>query len=241
MGNKNRVMYILEGNIGAGKSTFLTMLAQHTPSVSVALEPLHEWQNQIYGQSLLANFYQDPKRWAYTFENLTLISRVQNHLIEQQNNHPWRIVERSIYSGNYVFARNSYESAFLTPIEWQIYQEWFTILTHSKCFAPQGFIYLRVSPEVAFERIKKRNRRAEKKLTLAYLRQVHAKHEEFLIQKRVTCASLIDVPILVLNVDQEFEADTAHFYEHTQQVQKFLQKTGIHHDQSNQYVYQKCM
>ena len=41
----------------------------------------------------------------------------------------------------------------------------------------QGFIYVRVNPEVAFARIKKRNRHAEKGITLSYLRQVHEKHE----------------------------------------------------------------
>ena len=234
-------MYILEGNIGAGKSTFLSLLAQDAPSISVALEPVHTWQNQIYGQSLLAHFYQDPKRWAYTFENLTLISRVQNHLIEQQSNHPLRIVERSIYSGNYVFARNSYESSFLTPIEWHIYQEWFTFLTQGKCCKPQGFIYLRVSPEVAFERIKKRNRLAEKKLTLAYVRQVHEKHEAFLMQKHAICSFLTKVPILTLDVNQEFEHNSENLSKHVQQVKKFLYKTNPHNYQSDAHEYQKLV
>jgi len=230
-------MYILEGNIGAGKSTFLTCLTQYVPEISVTFEPVHEWQNRIYGQSLLANFYQDPRRWAYTFENLTLISRVQNHLNEQQKNHSQRIIERSIYSGNYVFARNSYENAFLTSIEWQIYQEWFIFLTRAKCLAPQGFIYLRVSPEIAFERIKKRNRCAEKKLTLAYLRQVHEKHEAFLIQKHATCPSMVDVPVLTLDVDQEFEHNSGNFMNHAQRIKTFLYKTESHNYQPDIPVY----
>lgn len=215
-------MYILEGNVGAGKSTFLTLLEKQISTISVALEPVHEWQNHMYGQSLLANFYQDPNRWAYTFENLTLISRVKNHLAEQQHENRCRIIERSIYSGNYVFARNSYESNFLTPVEWRMYQDWFNYLTENKCKTPKGFIYLRISPEVAFERIKKRNRHAEKDITLAYLRQVHEKHEAFLIQKHAVADALKYVPVLVLDVSEEFETDDTMLAHHIEAVKRFL-------------------
>jgi len=215
-------MYIVEGNVGAGKSTFLTLLEKHISTVSIALEPVDTWQHQMYGQSLLANFYQDPHRWAYTFEHLTLISRVQNHLAEQTNNHPLRIMERSIYSGNYVFARNSYESGFLTGTEWRVYQDWFTLLTEQKCVAPQGFIYLRVSPEVAYTRVKKRNRLSEKNLTLAYLRHIHEKHEAFLIGKHAICSALKDVPVLVIDVDKEFETDEQMLNKHIARIQTFF-------------------
>jgi len=33
-------MYIVEGNIGAGKSTFLKLLSQHVPQVTVVQEPV---------------------------------------------------------------------------------------------------------------------------------------------------------------------------------------------------------
>lgn len=49
-------MYIVEGNIGAGKSTFLNLIGIHMPHVSIALEPLNNWQSEEYGQSLLKNF-----------------------------------------------------------------------------------------------------------------------------------------------------------------------------------------
>ena len=105
-------MYILEGNIGAGKSTFLTLLAKHLPHICVTLEPMHNWQKQIYGQSLLANFYQDPKRWAYTLETLAMFCRVREHMEEQKKEDTIQITERSIYSGHYCFAQNDYESGF---------------------------------------------------------------------------------------------------------------------------------
>ena len=76
-------MYIVEGNIGAGKSTFLRLIQAQLPQVSVVFEPLHNWQSQVYGQSILSQFYNDPHRWAYTMETLAMACRVQEHIQEQ--------------------------------------------------------------------------------------------------------------------------------------------------------------
>ncbi len=216
-------MYILEGNIGAGKSTFLRMLAERIPTLRVRQEPVNNWQRQVYGQSLLTNFYQDPKRWAYTFETLTMICRVQEHLIEQQAaNVTDVVVERSIYSGHYCFAKNSFMSGFLTPLEWQLYQEWFAMLTSDKITTPRGFIYLSVDPEVSYERIKKRNRYAEKSLSLGYLKQIHARHQEFLIAKKDVAPELAQIPVLTLNCNEEFEANSVNFDKHVSAVLDFF-------------------
>lgn len=214
-------MYILEGTIGAGKSTFLRLLEQHLPHVSVALEPM-QWQNQIYGQSLLANFYQEPKRWAYTLETLTMVCRIQDHLKEQNNPNPNRVLERSIYSGCYCFGRNSYENDYMNATEWHMYQDWFTFLTKEKCKPPLGFIYLKVDPEIAFERIKKRNRLAEKKLTLAYLKQIDRRHQEFLIHKAAVLPEIETTPVLVLDCNEEFETNVPQLRKHLKEVEEFL-------------------
>src|SRR5579872_5169822 len=112
-------MYLVEGNIGAGKSTFLGLLARHLTYTSVCFEPREQWQHED-GQSLLSLFYQDPKRWAYTMETVAMIWRVRNHLLEQKNAHPFRIMERSVYSGHYVFAYNDYAQGYLTKLEWEL-------------------------------------------------------------------------------------------------------------------------
>src|SRR5581483_5280099 len=166
-------MYIVEGNIGAGKSTFLTMVAQQAPHISVVLEPLHNWQRQTHGQSLLVNFMNNPRRWSYTMETLTMMCRVKDHLQEQANPNPSRLMERSIYSGHYCFALTGYESGFMTGVEWQMYSQWFNFLVPGKCRPPQGFIYLKVDPLISFERIAKRKREGESAITLDYLKAIH--------------------------------------------------------------------
>ena len=78
-------MYIVEGNIGVGKSTFLNLIQQNLPEVKILTEPKDNWTNQIYGQSLLENFYKSPQRWAYTLETLAMICRAKDHMREQES------------------------------------------------------------------------------------------------------------------------------------------------------------
>jgi deoxyadenosine/deoxycytidine kinase len=216
-------MFIIEGNIGAGKSTFLTMIGQALTDVGVALEPLHHWQKKVYGQSLLANFYHDPRRWSYSFETFAMVCRVREHMREQEiADHTVRLLERSIYSGHYCFVRNGYLNGYMTDLEWEMYQAWFDFLIPQRCRVPQGFIYLRTTPAVAYKRIKKRNRVAEKDLTFDYLKQIHEHHERFLIEKKEILADLLAVPVLVLDCDKEFADDQYEFDQHVRQVKAFI-------------------
>lgn len=217
-------MYIIEGNIGAGKSTFLRLISHHLPEIKTVDEPVDSWQNTVYGKSLLTNFYEDPQRWAYTFELLTMMSRMQSYL-QHDHQGTLHIAERSIYSGFYCFARNSYAQRFMNDLEWQAYQEWFAQLTH-QCSVPKGFIYLRVSPEIAYERIKKRKRHAEKTITLAYLKQIHQQHESFLIKKDTVLPVLQKIPVLTLDCTVEFECNPAQMHRHIHALQTFFMQTG---------------
>lgn len=219
-------MYILEGNIGAGKSTFLKLLAHNMPDISVGFEPLHNWQSKVHGQSLLSNFYEKPQRWAYSLETFAMICRVFEHLKDQEFSHDI-IIERSIYSGHYVFAVNGYQQGFMSDLEWHLYNQWFDALVSTKCKSPQGFIYLRVEPEIAYKRIKKRNRLAEKKITLAYLKQIHGCHEKFLLEKAGILPDLKSVPVLILDCNEDFEHDDSILLQHLTAVKAFVQKNSL--------------
>jgi deoxyadenosine/deoxycytidine kinase len=228
-------MYIVEGNIGTGKSTFLKLVAQHLPHISVILEPRHHWQSDD-GESLLGNFYQDPHRWAYTMETLAMICRVREHVAEQQHLAPNRIMERSIYSGHYCFAQNDFDNGFMTPVEWFAYNQWFNFLVPNKCKPPLGFIYLKTDPEVSYERIKKRNRGSETGISLDYLKQIDACHNKFLIEKDGILPSLKNVPVLTLACNTEFETDQQTLSKHLQLLTSFLQETQLAKALSSQVI-----
>lgn len=219
-------MYIVEGNIGTGKSTFLKLLAQNVPHVAVVYEPRQHWQKDD-GVSLLSNFYHDPHRWAYTMETLTMICRVREHLNEQKNRSPYRVMERSIYSGHYCFAQNDFDNGFMNETEWSIYNQWFNFLVPNHCQAPLGFIYLKTNPAISHERIKKRNRGSEAGITLGYLQQINDCHNAFLIEKKGVLPMLKEVPVLVLDADQEFEDNPKVLKDHLNRVQEFMEQTQL--------------
>ena len=218
-------MYILEGNIGAGKSTLLNLLGTEIPNISVLQEPAHKWYNTDNGLSLLNLFYQQPDRWAFTIETLAMISRVKDHTNEQKKKNQIIVMERSIYSGYYCFAKNGHVNGFMTDIEWSIHNQWFDFLITNKCQIPDGFIYIQTDPEIAFERIKKRNRDAEQSISQKYINQIHDFHEQFLIEKKEVSAQLKSVPVLILDGNHEFETDSAQLKKYISSINQFLRET----------------
>lgn len=234
-------MFIVEGNIGAGKSTFLRLLGEKLPWLSVSLEPVQNWNAEDQGQSILNSFYTDPKRWAYTFETLTMLNRVRDHIQEQCTESNARFVERSIYSGHYCFAKNSHQSGFLNGLEWQLYQEFFQFLTRTQCEQPQGFIYLRVDPATSYERMKRRNRSAESTVPLEYLEDIHRLHDEFLIDRHKVVDSIKKTPVLVLDCNEEFESNEILFAQHCVQIKEFIQENSLTIEQTFEQQNQKLL
>jgi len=212
-------MYILEGAIGAGKSTLLSLLKKHVPEIMVKKEPVAAWSDETQN-SLLKKFYKDPVRWAYTFEKATLFERVKNHLDYQLTKESNLVVERSIYSGHYIFAKNSYEQNFLTELEWKMYQEWFDFLV-GRCMTPKGFIYIKAQPEVSYSRIKKRARSGEEAISLEYLHQIYNKHEQ-LFASNNNYKLIKNIPVLTLDVDKDFEKNSFYTNQHVDTVKKFI-------------------
>ena len=187
-------------------------------------EPVDQWQRVAAGENLLERFYKDTKRWAYTFQSYAFITRV----MEQQkkaaeSKQGLQILERSVYSDRYCFAKNCFEMGTMSPLEWSLYQEWFDWLIENYVQKPQGFIYLRTSPEKSYERLKKRARSEEKVVPLEYLTLLHDKHEQWLIGKEGIAKSLQNVPVLVIEADKEFENYPAQMEEYIGQIAEFIE------------------
>lgn len=200
-------LIIVEGNIGAGKSTFLKII-QDNLACQVVFEPSEKWQNISGKGNLLDNFYKDTPRWAYTFQSYAFITRTLAQKQSAKNN-PYltQVLERSVFSDKYCFAKNLYESGHMSDMEWTLYNEWFNWFFEDYVQKPDGFIYLRTNPQTCYNRLKKRNRSEEQEVPLDYLTKLHQKHENWLIHKQNLDHYVQDVPVLVLDCDQEFEAD----------------------------------
>jgi deoxyadenosine/deoxycytidine kinase len=103
------------------------------------------------------------------------------------------IVERSIISDHYIFAKKLKEEGRMNLIEWKVYEAWYKWLSGAFDVLPDAMIYLRCSPEIAYERVKKRNRPEESSITLEYLQSLHQYHEELLIGNPSLNVKVIDV------------------------------------------------
>lgn len=195
-------IYFVEGNIGTGKSTFLNMIESlHNEKYQVIYEPVDVWTNfkDTSGKNILQYFYEDPKRFAYTFQNTAFVSRVEK-LREIDKTKEAVFIERSIWSDKNVFAKNCFESGMMSEIEYMLYLKWFEWLEENLKFeGTPEFVYLRCSPETSFERMKKRNRSEEIGVSLEYLSQIHQKHEDWLLD------SIKNQNITILNAEEDFK------------------------------------
>lgn len=213
--------FIVEGNIGAGKSTFLRMLTQYL-NAQLIYEPHEKWQN-VSGENILDLFYKDTRRWAYTFQSYAFITRILE--LESQSKKSdcqIQILERSVFSDRYCFAKNCYETGLMNSLEWKLYQEWFEWLVSNYSPKPSGFIYLQTDPEICHSRLLKRNRSEESGVPLNYLQLLHDKHESWLINKDGIADYLKDIPVLIVSCNEEFENDLGVQKEHISKIINFF-------------------
>jgi len=175
----NKVKFIaLEGNTGSGKSTVLQLLST-LPGVEIRPEPVEVWQD-FHGHNLLQLRYDDPKRWSFTFQTMVQLTRLKMH--SPTNSHlPFKIMERSLHSNRYCFLECALHSKQLTEAEFALSTEWFQFLETNFNIDLDLIVYLRTSPELVFDRIKKRNRAEEKNITLEQLQKIDRFYEDWIM------------------------------------------------------------
>ena len=227
----NNVFFLtVEGNIGAGKSTFLKKL-QNDLSSNVLFEPCDKWQN-INGFNALEKFYSDIKRWAYSFQLYAFLTRTESILqqiesinLNKLDKKNFFIAERSIFTDRYVFAKTCYENGYMEDLEWNMYTTWFewTIARQPQCIIPNGIIYLETTPEKSYQRIMHRGRGEEKKIALSYIEKLYENHSNWLIAKKNIDDRIKEIPVLVLNCNQEFENNSIIWGNMLYSIQRFIE------------------
>lgn len=222
----NKKKLVVEGNIGAGKSTFLKIMRDYL-DLEVVFEPHEQWQSVGSGHNLLDMFYKDTKRWAYTFQTYAFITRIlnQEQRVEMSSAQSF-LFERSIYSDRYCFAKNCFEMGTMEPIEWDLYCSWFEWLDRSQI---DGFVYLQTDPTICYERMLKRSRAEEAVVPLEYIERLHNKHEDWLVHKKDIASRLHDVPVLVLECNVDFQSSLTEQAKHAAAIARFF---GIHQKSS---------
>ena len=173
-------MILLEGNIGAGKST-VGRLLKASSRFDFIEEPVDQWQGG-YASNLLDMFYHDMERWSFTFQILAFVTRAKTwQEILARTEHSRVVLERSIFTDRHVFATSMHQIGAMSETEWQVYCGLWDFLSTNYCVEPDAIVYLRTPAEECLERIKERDRSEEVGIELDYLKQLEDLHDAWLL------------------------------------------------------------
>ena len=193
------LLIFVEGNIGTGKSTFLKMIEEyHGDCAQVIYEPVDVWTSfkDSEGRNILDFFYSDPKRYAYMFQNLAFISRIET-LKGINTTKKFVFIERSIWSDKNVFAQNCHSNGVMTDLEYKLYNKWFDWMQEAIAEQVKGclFMYLKCPSEISLSRLHARNRPEEKSITLEYLQQLEGRHDKWFSEIPSTNKIIMDATV----------------------------------------------
>ena len=173
---KTKKIYALEGNIGAGKTTILKLIAKNFKDVEFVEEPVKEWQN-LGGMNLLDSFYSNPQRWGFSFEFYSMLTKIQALLKAADSDKPIVIIERSILS-NKIFMDLSNELGKLDKMEYCMLMNTYDFYLQNIYPQLSGIIYLDTPVDECIKRITKRNRGEECNIEKSYLEAIKRKMDE---------------------------------------------------------------
>jgi len=190
----NTKIYSIDGNIGSGKSTLVSNLANHLKNnkkVCFLQEPVNIWTNILdeNNVNIIENYYKDQEKFAFPFQMMAYISRLAILRDALKKDYDVIITERSVYTDKMVFAKMLYDDKKIDKISYTIYNQWFEEFL--KDIPTINTIYVKTSPEIAHERVTKRARKGET-IPLEYLENCHEYHEEWLKNINKDSIKIID-------------------------------------------------
>lgn len=160
----------IAGNIGCGKTTLTTMLANHygwTPKFeSVSHNPY------------LEDYYKDIERWSYNLETYFLAQRFQD-VLEIAKSDEVIIQDRTIFEGVYIFVANNKAMGNLSDRDFDTYMQLFNLMI-SMVKKPDLLIYLKSSVPHLVSQIQKRGREYEKSISIEYLNNLNERYDEWI-------------------------------------------------------------
>ncbi len=158
------------GNIGAGKTTLATRLAEH-----------YGWQasfESVDDNPYLADFYSDMNRWSFNLQIYFLSTRF-NQLLDIAKNDVPTILDRTIYEDATIFARNLHDSGLMTDRDYKNYVEVFWLMTKFVP-APDLLIYLKADLPGLRARIRQRGREYEQNIPEEYLGKLNTYYDDWM-------------------------------------------------------------
>ncbi|MFW5805667.1 MAG: deoxynucleoside kinase [Bacteroidales bacterium] len=197
---------IIEGNIGAGKTSFVQKLCK--------LRNYRGVYEQFENNPFLPKFYEDPEKYAFTVEMSFLADRYHQlkNEIHQQDMFTNGIVSDYYLVKSLIFARST-----LSSQEFDLYRNIFNII-YKRLPSPDVYVYLHKSPEKLLSNINKRGRVYEKSISTDYLKSIEDSYLMFFKQHP-------DIPVLIINTeDLDFVKSDDDFLKIVEQIEMKLKK-----------------
>ena len=170
---------VVEGAIGAGKTSLAKMLAERFQA-KLVLEEVEE-------NPFLKDFYKDRTRFAFQTQMHFLFSRYQQQrTLSQMELFSERMVADYLFAKDRIFA-----SLNLSDRELALYEKmvgWLEL----DVMKPDVVVYLQASPDVLLERIARRGRPFERDVDRDYIKQLNEAYNHFFFH-------YLDAPLLVVN------------------------------------------
>jgi len=188
---------VVEGLIGSGKTTLTRELgAALGENTLVLFEP----DEKEGGNPYLADYYEDPARWAFVLQVHQLQGRYRMHLHAQWHalqGYGHAVMDRS-YQGDTAFARLQLANGLMTKREFDTYASIYQAMT-AGVLLPSVCIRVLASPEVCNERVARRmeeqeGRKCEKAIDLDYLRGLEREIDHMVSVLRGQGVAILDMP-----------------------------------------------
>src|SRR5690554_1336692 len=177
---------VIEGNIGAGKTTLATKISEDF-NAKLVLEGFAD-------NPFLPKFYKDQNRYAFPLEMSFLADRYQqlsDDLTQLDLFKKFTVADYFIFK-SLIFARVT-----LAEDEYRLYHKIFDIM-YKEIPKPDLYVYLYQNTEQLLANIKKRGRSYEQEIPSDYLDKINKGYLEFIKQQK-------DLNVLVIDVsDKDF-------------------------------------
>ena len=161
---------VIEGNIGAGKTTLSTMLAQES-NAKLVLE-------RFADNPFLPKFYSNPEQFGFPLELSFLADRYKqlNDELRSVTLFQPLIIADYFFMKSLIFAKNT-----LSGDEYNLYRQIFEIIYNS-IPKPDLYVFLHLPTQKLLENIHKRGRDYEQTITAQYLEEIQQGYFDFFKQ-----------------------------------------------------------
>jgi len=171
----------IEGNIGAGKTSLATLLANDL-NAKLILERFKD-------NPFLPKFYKNQQRYAFPLEMSFLADRYQQ-LLEDITQ--FDLFKDSVVADYDVFKSLIFAKVTLQEEEFSLYKKLFNLM-HKELPKPDVYVYLYQNTDRLLENIKKRGRIYEQGIEATYLQKISDGYFEFVKSRHNDNIKIIDI------------------------------------------------